>query len=142
MMRLGNKFVFNIASIVGKVFYISLLIAGFLFSKDAITQYREGKTATEVKKQPISLDDLPTITICYNKLKFLEENCNSDIMREFDNIYYREWWSNTTLFKFSRKKSSQVCNTSINTREGEEKIRLLTNSDGAQWAKSSHFGFI
>ena len=79
----------------GKLVYICLLISGFLFSKDAIYQYIEGKTGSESIQKPIKIEDLPTLTICYQKAMENEtENetisgiCGNDIQRALDIIFF------------------------------------------------------
>ena len=70
---------------LGTTVYIILLLGGLLFSKDAVDQYKEGKTATEVTMEPITPDDLPTITICYRECKAeqYKKGCTPSNFTEF-----------------------------------------------------------
>ena len=75
----------KMATFLGRLTYICLLIGGFLFSKDAFDQYIDGKSATEVTQAPITVEDLPTVTICY------EKNINNCPEFDFVQIKYSVW---------------------------------------------------
>ena len=79
MFRLGMDSAF------GRLAYICLLIGSFLFSKDAINQFNEGRTGTEAIQVPITLEDTPTITICYDTTETVD--CNNNF-GEFQKIRY------------------------------------------------------
>ena len=49
--------------------YICLLACGLYFSKDAIGQYQERKTAFQTTQHQLTIDDLPSITVCYEEEK-------------------------------------------------------------------------
>ena len=48
--------------------YVCLLACGLLFSKDAIEQYLEDKTALQITQEKLTLEDLPVVTICFEGL--------------------------------------------------------------------------
>ena len=45
--------------------YVCLLACGLFFSKDAIKQYLDGKTALQITQEKLPLEDLPVVTICF-----------------------------------------------------------------------------
>ena len=45
--------------------YTCLLACGLFFSKDAINQYFERKTAFHTSQQKLTIEDLPVVTVCY-----------------------------------------------------------------------------
>ena len=52
-----------------RICYLGMLAGALLFSKDAIVQYFEGKTAFEESNQPLTLADLPVVTVCYDNFR-------------------------------------------------------------------------
>lgn len=50
------------------IYYTCLIALGLYFSRDAFHQWQEGKTNFEVSFKPISVEDLPAVTICYNDI--------------------------------------------------------------------------
>ena len=68
-------------------FYICLLACGLYISKDAFYQYKEGKTAFQTIQSPLTLEDLPFITICYAKLGYE----SSPAMRSHDSVEEEDW---------------------------------------------------
>ena len=72
--------------------YICLLTCGLYFSKDAIHLYQESKTAFQTTQHQLTVDDLPSITICYeqdlpvNDYKALR--LNSSVAAKDWKIYY------------------------------------------------------
>ena len=54
---------------VRRTCYLGLLAGAVLFSKDALVQYFEAKTAFEESNQPLAPADLPAVTVCYGNFK-------------------------------------------------------------------------
>ena len=76
MIRTNNYF--NVFS--SSVSYACLLACGLYISRNAFDQYQEGRTAFHETKHPLTLEDLPSITICYKKLDWsLFEQFRSNI---------------------------------------------------------------
>ena len=50
-----------------KLWFFGLLLYGLMLSRDAIVQYRDAKTSFDTFQQPISMEDLPVLTICYGR---------------------------------------------------------------------------
>ena len=79
-------------TIINKLSYTCLLICGLYFSKDAIHLYQESKTAFQTTQHQLTVDDLPSITICYeqdlpvNDYKALR--LNSSVAAKDWKIYY------------------------------------------------------
>ena len=73
--------------------YICLLTCGLYFSKDAIHLYQESKTAFQTTQHQLTIDDLPSITICYeqdlnNYNGYKALRLNSSVAAKDWKIYY------------------------------------------------------
>ena len=71
--------------------YTCLLACGLYFSKDAINQYQERKTAFHITEHQLTIDDLPFITICYQGLTYnayMALRLNSSVVAKDWMIYY------------------------------------------------------
>ena len=66
---------FNVVS--HKLAYTCLLACGVFFSKDAINQYFERKTAFQTTQQRLTLEDLPVVTVCYEGFDDHHDSFNS-----------------------------------------------------------------
>ena len=51
------------------ILYLGLLMGAVIFVQQTIEEYRDGATSFIVTQEPISLSDLPTLTICWNRKK-------------------------------------------------------------------------
>ena len=75
--------------------YICLLACGLYISKDAFYQYKEGKTAFQTVQGPLTLDDLPFITICYYYKKhntlYNLDYYTALAMRSYDSVEEEDW---------------------------------------------------
>ena len=66
--------------------YIGLLIGAIIFVKQTIEEYSHGNTSYTITQEPISLSDLPTLTICW-KTKFFYR---TTLQHEFSPYVYGE----------------------------------------------------
>ena len=54
----------------GLIFYLGLLVAALLFVKDSFEEYTQGNTFYSVSHEPLTLQDMPTLTFCYKYHQF------------------------------------------------------------------------
>ena len=50
------------------VLYVSLFIGGLIFSWETIQEYLDGSTSYSLTKEPITLHDMPTLALCWDRL--------------------------------------------------------------------------
>ena len=54
------------------LFYATLSIVTYFFVSRAVKEYLEGRTTFSISKRPLTVDDMPTITICFQTSRKLE----------------------------------------------------------------------
>ena len=63
--------------------YIGLLISAIIFVMQTIEEYRNGATSYTVTQEQISLNDLPTFTICWKKEYYNMNTSEIEPMRSY-----------------------------------------------------------
>ena len=63
--------------------YLVLLAGGLWLSKSSIEYYQEAKTVFEASQRPLTLEDLPAVTVCYEGYSF---QCGQELN---GTVYYR-----------------------------------------------------
>ena len=63
--------------------YLVLLACGLWLSKKSIEHYQEAKTVFDVNQRPLTLEDLPAVTVCYEGYSF---PCRQELN---GTVYYR-----------------------------------------------------
>lgn len=115
----------NISVVLKAILILALLIGGIFFSKEAIEQYIEGRTAFDVLYRPITLDDVPVLTLQIDK-----HNLCGEEDPEYTILYTAE--INNVIKTFD-------LNSSIQSQEGwisAEKYCFTHRKDGGQYVPS------
>ena len=55
----------KIKTFIGTVLYPSLIIGGLLFVRQTVIDFQAGKTFYSDTQLPLSLNDLPTVIVCW-----------------------------------------------------------------------------
>ena len=154
-MFLGKKFSLPTATTFGWFLYACLLICGFWFSKDAIDTYNEHKTGSEASQVPITMDDLPTVTICYDREGPFEEGyCSSNLQES--NILLLDYQVVTSserpedwfrIMRYSRPRSNSETTTKTTGANASTSGSLKTatperSTSNTDYLEVSYYGLV
>ena len=84
---------YNSKTVLEAVLYLGLLLGGLVFVSKDIEDYLSGSTNYSVTSEPLSLKDLPTLTVCLGRRPIYLYDQNGNLLTQYDKIVYGQNFS-------------------------------------------------